>query len=70
MTVNDIGLRDHRRAVGEGDRGTAVLTGGIAVRGEGNSLVDDEFRESECVLVCSNAKDERIARLDILLQAD
>ena len=42
---------------------------GVAVGGEGDTLVDDEFGESLGVLVGGDAEDESVARGDVLVKA-
>jgi hypothetical protein len=68
VAIDDVGFRDHGRAVGHGDRGAIILGSGVAVGRESDSLVVEEFLEGRRICICGNTKDDTVARFDVLLQ--
>src|SRR5258708_34056557 len=69
VAVDDVGFRDHGGAVGKGDGGGMFLGSGIAIGGEGNALVDQEFGEGVRVLVGGHAENHGVTGFDVLLEA-
>ena len=68
MAVDDVRFGDHGGAVGLGDGGAVFFGGGIAIGGEADVLVLEEFSVGGVVFVGRNAQDQGVTRGDVPLE--
>ena len=68
MAVDDVRFGDHGGAVGLGDGGAVFFGGGIAIGGEADVLVLEEFSVGGVVFVGRNAQHQGVTRGDVPLE--
>src|ERR1700722_1131196 len=69
VAVDDVGLGNHRGAVGFGDAGAVFFRGGIAIGGVVDSVFEQEFFVGGVIFVGGYTQHDRVVRGDVLLQA-